>query len=166
MSDQIYQAAGVGRAKPNFRVIAMIVASAMFMEQLDATVFATALPTMARDFGVSAPSMSITLTSYLLSLAIFIPASGLVADRFGSRTVFRSAIAVFVTGSIFCALSPNLLCLVLARLLQGLGGAMMLPVGRLVLLRSGSREDMVNAMSCLLTPALIGRILGTPSARL
>ena len=162
MSDQIYQAAAIGRAKPNFRVIAMIVASAMFMEQLDATVLATALPTMARDFGVSAPSMSIALTSYLLSLAIFIPASGLIADRFGSRTVFRSAIAVFVAGSIFCALSPNLLCLVLARLLQGLGGAMMLPVGRLVLLRSVSRKDMVNAMSWLLVPALIGPILGPP----
>lgn len=162
MSDQIYQVAAIGRRQPNFRVIAMIVASAMFMEQLDATVLATALPTMARDFGVSAPSMSIALTSYLLSLAIFIPASGLIADRFGSRTVFRSAIAVFIAGSVFCALSPNLLCLVLARLLQGLGGAMMLPVGRLVLLRSVDRKDMVNAMSWLLVPALIGPILGPP----
>jgi EmrB/QacA subfamily drug resistance transporter len=162
MSDQIYQAAGFRPAAPNFRVIAMIVASSMFMEQLDATVLATALPTMARDFGVSAPSMSIALTSYLLSLAIFIPASGLIADRFGSRTVFRSAILVFLAGSIFCALSPNLLCLVLARLLQGLGGAMMLPVGRLVLLRSVARKDMVNAMSWLLVPALIGPILGPP----
>ncbi|WP_160005355.1 DHA2 family efflux MFS transporter permease subunit [Rhizobium sp. 18055] len=162
MSDQIYQVAAVRRPQPNFRVIAMIVASAMFMEQLDATVLATALPTMARDFGVSAPSMSIALTSYLLSLAIFIPASGLMADRFGSRTVFRSAIAVFIAGSIFCALSPNLLCLVLARLLQGLGGAMMMPVGRLVLLRSVARKDMVSAMSWLLVPALIGPILGPP----
>ncbi|KQV32558.1 MFS transporter [Rhizobium sp. Root1203] len=162
MSDQIYQAGAVERRQPNFRVIAMIVASAMFMEQLDATVLATALPTMARDFGVSAPSMSIALTSYLLSLAIFIPASGLIADRFGSRTVFRSAIAVFIAGSVFCALSPNLFCLVLARLLQGLGGAMMLPVGRLVLLRSVDRKDMVNAMSWLLVPALIGPIMGPP----
>ncbi|TCL76086.1 DHA2 family efflux MFS transporter permease subunit [Rhizobium sp. BK251] len=162
MSDQIYQAAQVRRAAPNFRVIAMIVASAMFMEQLDATVLATALPTMARDFGVNAPSMSIALTSYLLSLAIFIPASGLVADRFGSRTVFRSAILVFLAGSVFCALSPNLLCLVLSRLLQGMGGAMMMPVGRLVLLRSVARKDMVNAMSWLLVPALVGPILGPP----
>jgi EmrB/QacA subfamily drug resistance transporter len=162
MSDQIYQAAVVGRPQLNFRLIAMIVASAMFMEQLDATVLATALPTMARDFGVTAPSMSISLTSYLLSLAIFIPASGLIADRFGSRTVFRSAIAVFVLGSICCALSPNLWCLVFARLLQGLGGAMMMPVGRLVLLRSVARKDMVNAMSWLLVPALIGPILGPP----
>jgi EmrB/QacA subfamily drug resistance transporter len=134
----------------------------MFMEQLDATVLATALPTMARDFGVSPPAMSIALTSYLLSLAIFIPASGKIADRFGSRTVFRTAIAVFVMGSILCALAPNLTLLVVARLIQGLGGAMMLPVGRLVLMRSVERKDMVSAMSWLLVPALVGPILGPP----
>jgi EmrB/QacA subfamily drug resistance transporter len=149
-------------APPNFRLIALIIASAMFMEQLDATVLATALPTMARDFGVNAPSMSIALTSYLLSLAIFIPASGWVADRFGSRTVFRTAIAVFTLGSILCAQAPNLTFLVLARLIQGLGGAMMMPVGRLVLMRSVQRKDFVAAMSWLLVPALIGPILGPP----
>src|SRR3954470_8143341 len=136
MSDQIYHAPIVRRTAPNFRVIAMIVASAMLMENVDATVLATALPTMARDFGVDAPAMSIALTSYLLSLAIFIPASGRMADSFGSRTVFRSAIAVFVIGSILCAFAPTLPFLVLARLLQGIGGAMMMPVGRLVLMRS------------------------------
>ena len=162
MSDQIFQAAPTRRAAPNFRVIALIVASAMFMEQLDATVLATALPTMARDFGVSAPSMSIALTSYLLSLAIFIPASGAIADRFGSRTVFRTAIAVFIVGSLLCAQAPNVFFLVIARLIQGLGGAMMLPIGRLVLMRSVARKDMVNAMSWLLIPALVGPILGPP----
>ncbi|MBY3071010.1 MFS transporter [Rhizobium laguerreae] len=162
MSDQIYQAPMVRRAAPNFRVIAMIVASAMLMENIDATVLATALPTMARDFGVGAPAMSIALTSYLLSLAIFIPASGRMADSFGSRTVFRSAIAVFVVGSILCALAPTLSFLVLARLLQGIGGAMMMPVGRLVLMRSVDRKDMVSAMSWLLVPALIGPIVGPP----
>ncbi|ANP84719.1 MFS transporter [Rhizobium leguminosarum] len=162
MSDQIYQAPMVRRAVPNFRVIAMIVASAMLMENIDATVLATALPTMARDFGVGAPAMSIALTSYLLSLAIFIPASGRMADSFGSRTVFRSAIAVFVVGSILCALAPTLSFLVLARLLQGIGGAMMMPVGRLVLMRSVDRKDMVSAMSWLLVPALIGPIVGPP----
>ncbi|MGO7204182.1 MFS transporter, partial [Rhizobium ruizarguesonis] len=162
MSDQIYQAPMVRRATPNFRVIAMIVASAMLMENIDATVLATALPTMAHDFGVSAPAMSIALTSYLLSLAIFIPASGRMADSFGSRTVFRSAIAVFVVGSILCALAPTLSFLVLARLLQGIGGAMMMPVGRLVLMRSVDRKDMVSAMSWLLVPALIGPIVGPP----
>lgn len=162
MSDQIYQAPMVRRGAPNFRVIAMIVASAMLMENVDATVLATALPTMARDFGVSAPAMSIALTSYLLSLAIFIPASGRMADSFGSRTVFRSAIAVFVIGSILCAFAPTLPFLVLARLLQGIGGAMMMPVGRLVLMRSVDRKDMVSAMSWLLVPALIGPIIGPP----
>ncbi|ANL27102.1 major facilitator superfamily protein [Rhizobium phaseoli] len=162
MSDQIYQAPMVRRAAPNFRVIAMIVASAMLMENIDATVLATALPTMARDFAVSAPAMSIALTSYLLSLAIFIPASGRMADSFGSRTVFRAAISVFVIGSILCALAPTLPFLVLARLLQGMGGAMMMPVGRLVLMRSVARKDMVSAMSWLLVPALIGPIVGPP----
>ena len=146
----------------NFRTIALIIASAMFMEQLDATVLATALPTMARDFGVTAPSMSMALTSYLLSLAIFIPASGKVADRLGARTVFRAAIVVFTIGSILCAIAPTLLTLVGARLFQGLGGAMMMPVGRLVLLRSVERRNMVSAMSWLLVPALIGPILGPP----
>ena len=129
-------------AKSNFRIIALIVASAMLMEQLDATILATALPTMARDFDVAAPSMSVALTSYLLSLAIFIPASGKIADRFGTRTVFRFAIGIFILGSILCAQAPNLPFLVFARLLQGAGGAMMLPVGRLVLIRSVERKDL------------------------
>jgi EmrB/QacA subfamily drug resistance transporter len=162
MSDQTYPPAAVRQAVPNFRTIALIVASSMFMEQLDATVLATALPTMARDFAVTPPAMSIALTSYLLSLAIFIPASGKIADRFGSRTVFRSAIAVFVLGSILCAQAPTLSFLVFARLLQGVGGAMMMPVGRLVLMRSVARKDLVSAMSWLLVPALVGPILGPP----
>ncbi len=161
MSDQTYPSAS-RPAAPNFRTIALIVASSMFMEQLDATVLATALPTMARDFNVGPPAMSIALTSYLLSLAIFIPASGKIADRFGSRTVFRSAIAVFVFGSILCAQAPTLSFLVVARLIQGIGGAMMMPVGRLVLMRSVDRKDLVSAMSWLLVPALIGPIVGPP----
>ncbi len=162
MSDQTCDTPLAGRAVANFRVIALIVASAMLMENIDATVLATALPTMARDFGVDAPAMSIALTSYLLSLAIFIPASGKMADRFGSRTVFRAAILVFVVGSILCAIAPTLTLLVLARLVQGIGGAMMMPVGRLVLMRSVARKDMVSAMSWLLIPALIGPIVGPP----
>src|SRR3569833_2957873 len=127
----------------NFRVIALIVASAMVMEQLDATVLTTALPTMARDFGTTAPAMSVALTSYLLALAIFIPASGRVADRFGAKNVFRAAIGIFTLGSSFCALSPSLPLLVAARLVQGLGGAMMLTDGRLVLERSIGRRGEV-----------------------
>ncbi|MDR3494663.1 MAG: MFS transporter [Ancalomicrobiaceae bacterium] len=149
-------------AIPNFRTIALIIASAMFMEQLDGTVLATALPTMARDFGISPPAVSIALTSYLLSLAIFIPASGKIADRFGSRNVFRGAIVTFVLGSILCAQAPNLALLVVARLLQGLGGALMMPVGRLILMRNVARHDLVSATSWLLVPALIGPLLGPP----
>jgi EmrB/QacA subfamily drug resistance transporter len=146
----------------NYRTVALIIACAMFMENLDATVLATALPTMARDFGVRAPEMSIALTSYLLALAVFIPASGFVADRFGARRVFRAAIAVFVLGSLACGLAPNLPTMAVARFLQGIGGAMMMPVGRLVLLRSVAKRDMVSAMSWLIMPALIGPILGPP----
>ena len=146
----------------NFRFIALIVASAMFMEQLDATILATALPTMARDFGVLAPNMSVALTSYLLSLAVFIPASGKVADKFGARTVFAVAIAIFMLGSALCAQAPNLPLFVAARAFQGLGGAMMMPVGRLVLLRSVERKQLVSAMSWLLVPAMIGPVIGPP----
>lgn len=162
MSCETSNSATIERAAPNYRIVALIVASAMLMENVDATVLATALPTMARDFDVDAPAMSIALTSYLLSLAIFIPASGKVADRFGSRTVFRSAIMVFIVSSVFCALAPTLPLFVLARSLQGLGGAMMMPVGRLILMRSVARKDMVSAMAWLLVPALLGPIIGPP----
>ncbi|MFA5123703.1 DHA2 family efflux MFS transporter permease subunit [Zavarzinia sp.] len=148
--------------RPDFRTVALIVAAAMFMEQLDGTILATALPAMAQDFGVTAPGMSIALTSYLLSLAVFVPASGKVADHFGSRTVFRAAILVFIVGSVACSLAPNLPMLVAARLLQGLGGAMMMPVGRLILLRSTDKKDMVAATSWMLVPALMGPIVGPP----
>ncbi|WP_375270606.1 MFS transporter [Sphingomonas sp.] len=149
-------------APRNYRVTALIIACALFMEQMDATILSTALPTMARDFGVPATSMGSALTSYLLALAIFIPASGRMADRFGSRTVFRAAILIFVAGSALCGVAPTLPFIMAARFLQGLGGAMMIPVGRLVLLRSVAKQDMVSAMSWLIMPALIGPILGPP----
>jgi EmrB/QacA subfamily drug resistance transporter len=144
------------------RTVALIVASAMFMEQLDGTVLATALPTMARSFHVDPLRMSVALTAYLLSLAVFIPASGKAADRFGSRTVFRAAIVLFTLGSVLCAQAPTLPFLVGARIIQGLGGAMMVPVGRLVLLRSVSKAELVTAMTWLMIPATIGPILGPP----
>src|SRR4051812_41647838 len=147
---------------PGFRTVALIIASAMFMEQLDGTILATALPAMADSFGVSPLHMSVALTSYMLSLAVFIPASGAIADRYGSRNVFRAAIAIFTIGSILCGISGNLPLLVLSRLLQGVGGAMMVPVGRLVLLRSVPKSELVNAMSWLLVPALIGPVVGPP----
>jgi EmrB/QacA subfamily drug resistance transporter len=144
------------------RATALIVASAMFMEQLDGTVLATALPTMARSFNAEPLHMNVALTSYLLTLAMFIPASGKVADRFGSRTVFRAAIALFTVGSIACAQAPSLPFLVAARMLQGVGGALMSPVGRLVLLRAVSKSELVRAMAWLMIPATIGPILGPP----
>jgi len=153
---------GLDMPRPNYRTTAVIIASAMFMEQLDSTVLATALPTMARYFDVTPSHMSVALTSYLLSLAVLIPASGHVADRFGARTVFSTAIVIFTVSSILCAQAPTLPLLVAARLLQGAGGAMMIPVGRLVLLRSVDRADLVSAMSWLLVPALIGPIVGPP----
>ena len=149
-------------AHVSVRFTALIVASALFMEQLDGTVLATALPTMARTFGVDPLAMNVALTAYLLSLAVFIPASGKVADRFGTRTVFRAAIALFTFGSILCGLSNGLWELVGARILQGIGGAMMVPVGRLVLLRSVERSELVSAMTWLMVPATIGPVLGPP----
>lgn len=146
----------------NYRAIALVVAAALFMQQLDGTVLTVALPTMARDLGTSATSLSLALTGYLLALALFIPASGALADRLGSRTVFCVAIGVFLAGSIACAQSATLPMLVAARFVQGIGGAMMVPVGRLVLLRSVAKEDMVQALSWLVIPALIGPILGPP----
>lgn len=148
--------------KPNFRTIALIVAAAMFMEQLDGTVLATALPSMARELGVSAPSLSIALTSYLISLAIFIPVSGRIADRFGARTVFRNAIIVFLAGSVACAWANTVWFLVVARFVQGMGGALMLPVGRLVLNRSVAKRDLIAATSWVLVPAIIGPMVGPP----
>jgi len=144
------------------RLTAVIVATALFMQNIDSTVIATALPAMAKSFHADPLHMSVALTSYLISLSVFIPASGWAADHFGSRTVFRAAIVIFTLGSIMCGLAPSLWFLVAARIIQGLGGAMMVPVGRLVLLRSVSKAQMVAAMSWLTMPALIGPILGPP----
>ncbi|MBV8653640.1 MAG: DHA2 family efflux MFS transporter permease subunit [Alphaproteobacteria bacterium] len=143
-------------------IIALTVATALFMENLDGTVIATALPQIAASFAVNPVRLSLAITSYLLSVAIFIPASGWMADRFGARTVFRAAIAVFTLGSVLCGLSGDLLQLTGARIIQGVGGAMMVPIGRLVLLRSVTKSEMVQAMSYLTVPALIGPVLGPP----
>jgi len=144
------------------RLTAVIVATALFMQNLDSTVIATALPAMAKSLHAPPLHLSVALTSYLISLSVFIPASGWVADRFGARQVFRAAIVVFTLASLGCGLAPNLAALVAARVVQGLGGAMMIPVGRLVLLRSISRTQMLAAMSWLTMPALVGPILGPP----
>ena len=144
------------------RIVPLIVAVALFMENMDSTVIATALPAIAADIGTNPLALKLAITSYLLSLAIFIPASGWTADRFGARTVFRAAIAVFVLGSIGCAMSGSLTDFVIARIVQGMGGAMMTPVGRMVLVRTISRRELVAAMAWVTTPALIGPVLGPP----
>jgi EmrB/QacA subfamily drug resistance transporter len=144
------------------RLTAAIVGAALFMQNVDSTVIATGLPAMAKSFHADPLHMSVALTSYLISLSVFIPASGWAADHFGARTVFRAAIAIFTVASVFCGLAPTLPVLIGARILQGLGGAMMVPVGRLVLLRTVSKSQMVAAMSWLTMPALIGPIMGPP----
>src|SRR4051812_48916150 len=139
----------------NSRLVPFIVAVALFMENMDSTVIATSLPAIATALGTSPLTLKLAVTSYLLSLAVFIPMSGWTADRFGARTVFRAAIAVFVLGSIGCALSSQLWHFVLARIVQGIGGAMMTPVGRLVLVRTIDRRELVNAMAWVSIPAMI-----------
>jgi EmrB/QacA subfamily drug resistance transporter len=143
-------------------VVPLIVAVALFMENMDSTVIATSLPAIARALGTNPLALKLAVTSYLLALAIFIPASGWMADRFGARNVFRIAICVFVLGSIGCALSRSLDEFVLARILQGAGGAMMTPVGRLILVRSIDKRLLVNAMALVTIPALVGPICGPP----
>ena len=147
---------------PGSVIVPLIVACALFMEQLDSSIISTALPAIARSVHTSPLHLNLAITSYMFSLAVFIPLSGWVADRFGARSVFRTAIIVFVAGSVLCGLSHNLGQLVAARILQGMGGAMMVPVGRLVMLRTVPRAELVNAMAWLTTPALIGPVMGPP----
>ncbi|HEV7254783.1 MAG TPA: MFS transporter [Mesorhizobium sp.] len=140
----------------------LILAVALFMENMDSTVIATALPAIAVDLGTSPIALKLALTAYLVSLAVFIPVSGWVADRYGAKPVFRAAIGVFVLGSLLCAASGSLASLVGARILQGAGGAMMTPVARLVLVRGTPKRELVSAMAWLTIPALIGPLAGPP----
>lgn len=144
------------------RIVPLILAVALFMEQMDSTVIATSLPAIAADLGVGPITLKLALTSYMVSLAIFIPLSGWMADRFGAKRIFRAAILVFIAGSILCAISANLVAFVGSRFLQGMGGAMMTPVARLVLVRSTQRSELVSAMALLTIPALVGPLAGPP----
>jgi EmrB/QacA subfamily drug resistance transporter len=143
-------------------LVPLIVACALFMQSLDSTVIATALPTIAHSLGESPLRLNVAITCYLLSLAVFIPISGWVADRFGARRVFSGAIVVFTLGSVACGMSNSLAALVAARILQGVGGALMVPVGRLVLVRTVAKSELVRAMSFVSMPALIGPVMGPP----
>ncbi|MBX9933645.1 MAG: MFS transporter [Methylobacterium sp.] len=144
------------------QIVPLVVATALFMENTDSTVIATALPSIAASLGEDPIALKLALTAYLVSLAIFIPISGWMADRYGARTIFRAALAVFMAGSLACAASSSLMGFVAARFLQGLGGAMMVPVGRLVILRSVPKSELVSALAYLTIPALIGPIMGPP----
>ena len=143
-------------------VTALIIATALFMENMDGTVLSTSLPAIAADLHQDPIVLKLALTSYMLTLAVFIPASGWVADKLGARTVFCSAIVVFTLGSVLCGASNSLPTLIGARVFQGLGGAMMVPVGRLVLLRSIPKSEMVDSLAYLTVPALIGPVVGPP----
>ncbi|CAG4903510.1 MFS transporter [Paraburkholderia saeva] len=147
---------------PHIGLLPYIVAATFFMEYLDTTVIATALPQMAHSFGVGPNSLSLGMTAYMLALAIFIPASGWVADRCGSRTVFFSAIVVFTLASVLCGISQNEVQFTAARVLQGMGGAMMVPVGRLIVVRSTDKSRLMQAISTITWPAIAAPVVGPP----
>ncbi len=142
------------------RLLPWLVAVAFFMESLDTTILNTAVPTIAAALNVAPLSMKSVLASYTLSLAVFIPISGWMADRFGTRRVFASAIGLFTLGSLLCGISSNIHVLVACRILQGCGGAMMVPVGRLTLVRTFAKSELIRAMSFVAIPGLIGPMLG------
>jgi EmrB/QacA subfamily drug resistance transporter len=142
------------------RLLPWLVAVAFFMESLDTTILNTAVPTIAKALEVVPLSMKAVLSSYTLSLAVFIPISGWMADRFGTRRVFASAIGLFTLGSLLCGLSSNIHVLVGCRILQGCGGAMMVPVGRLTMVRTFPKSELIRAMSFVAIPGLIGPMLG------
>ena len=150
-----------GRKAPGFqRTVAFAVAVALFMENLDSTIIATSVPVISRSLGTTPLNLSMAVSVYLLSLAIFIPMSGWMADRFGTRTIFASAIGLFTAASALCGMSDSLAMLVAARALQGVGGAMMMPVGRLIMGRSFAKSELVSAMAYVTIPALVGPMLG------
>ncbi|EIX9120530.1 TPA: MFS transporter [Klebsiella pneumoniae] len=145
-----------------FSAPALLVAGAFFMEFLDGTVIATALPDMARDFGVTAVELNIGISAYLITLAVLIPASGWIADRFGARAIFTLALAIFTLASVFCGLSTEVHIFVAMRILQGVGGALMVPVGRLAVLRTTPKHQLLKAIATLTWPALVAPIIGPP----
>ncbi len=150
----------MGTSVAGKRLLPWLVAVAFFMEALDTTILNTAVPTVAAALKVAPLSMKSVLSSYTLSLAVFIPISGWMADRFGTRRVFSSAIGIFTLGSLFCGISTNIHVLVACRILQGCGGAMMVPVGRLTMVRTFAKSELVRAMSFVAIPGLVGPMLG------
>jgi MFS family permease len=152
----------VSGGRPLMNPLVLLVASAFFMEFLDGTIIVTALPAMSASFGTSAVSLQVGITAYLLTVAVFILPGGWAAERFGARTVFTAAIATFTTGSMLCGLAGSTAGFVASRVLQGIGGAMMVPVGRLVVLRSTPKPQLMDAIALLTWPALSAPLLGPP----
>lgn len=142
------------------KVLPIILATAIFMQMLDSTILNTSLPSIARDLNESPLNMQNAIISYVLTLAVFMPASGFLADRFGTRRVFIFALVLFSLGSVFCALSQNLTHLVISRVIQGVGGSLMTPVGKLALIKTFNRNELLKAMNFAIVPALIGPVLG------
>lgn len=146
---------------PRLRIlIPVVVAIAFLMEQLDSTIITTAIPDMARSLSTTPVRLNLAVTAYVLTLAVFIPLSGWFADRFGARRVFILALAIFTAGSALCGVAESFAMLVATRVLQGIGGAMMTPVGRLILLRSFPRRELVTAMTYMTFPAILGPVIG------
>ena len=160
MKSRVETSTGSVRAQQRRILIPLVIGCAFFMEGLDSTMIAVAIPDMAKSLGANPLRLNLVITTYLLSLAVFIPLSGWIADRLGARVVFCAAIAIFATGSALCGFSTSLPMLLLMRVLQGFGGAMMTPVGRLILLRSFPRSGLVSAMNWMTIPAMIGPTVG------
>lgn len=144
------------------RIVIALVAVAFFMEYIDSTALVTALPLMALDFGVESGRMSIGITSYMISLAVFIPVSGWIADRYGTRSVFAYAVLGFIGTSVLCSLCNSLTQFAFVRFIQGMAGALMVPVGRLAVLKNCDKRDLVNAIAWITTPGLIAPVVGPP----
>ncbi len=140
--------------------VPLIVASAAFLQQVDATALATSIPAIAHDLGEAPVRLHLAITVYLLSVAAFVPLSGWATDRFGARLVFRSAVAVFTIASVFCGLATNFEALIIPRIVQGMAGAMMVPVGRLIMVRTVSKEQLLSAYALMTMPSLVGPIIG------
>ena len=142
------------------KILPLILATAIFMQMLDSTILNTSLPSIAKDLNESPLNMQNAIISYVLTLALFMPVSGFLADKFGTKKVFIISLILFSLGSLLCSLSPNLTVLVVSRVIQGIGGSLMTPVGKLALIKTFDKSELLKAMNFAIIPALIGPVLG------
>ena len=151
----------INTPKPSVKkFLPIILATAIFMQMLDSTILNTSLPSIAKDLNESPLNMQNAIISYVLTLALFMPVSGFLADKFGTKKVFIFALIIFSIGSLFCAISQNLMHLVISRVIQGIGGSLMTPVGKLALIKTFPKNELLKAMNFAIIPALIGPVLG------